>query len=87
MTREIDTKHRFGIKEEVDFWEELIQATFRSTGFYIFRFFIIIIIVTDLLKALSYGARNKPLLSKNIPNAGNDIRMAVSIIIEENDHC
>jgi hypothetical protein len=28
----------------------------------------------------------KPLLGKNIPNAGNN-RIAVSIRIEENDHC
>jgi hypothetical protein len=28
-----------------------------------------------------------PLLGKHIPNAGNIRRIAVSITIEENDHC
>jgi hypothetical protein len=44
-------------------------------------------IVMDLLKALSYGARKKLLLGKHIPNVGNNRRIAVSIIIEEIDHC
>jgi hypothetical protein len=36
------------------------------------RFFINI--VTDLPKAVSYGARKKQLLSKHIPNTGNGNR-------------
>jgi hypothetical protein len=44
-------------------------------------------IVTGLLKALKHGARKKPLLGKQIPNAGNNRRTAVSITIEENDYC
>jgi hypothetical protein len=44
-------------------------------------------IVADLLRPLSYLARKKPLLGKHIPNADNDRTIAVSITIEENDHC
>jgi hypothetical protein len=34
--------------------------------------------VTDLLKALSHGARKTPMLGKHIPNAGNDRRTVSS---------
>jgi hypothetical protein len=44
-------------------------------------------IMMYLLKALCCGVRKKPLLGKHIPNAGNNRRIAVSITIEENEHC
>jgi hypothetical protein len=44
--------------------------------------------VTLLLKALTYGNRKTPLLgNKNIPDAGNNIRIAISINIEECHYC